>query len=352
MAALQYANNASSLLAASINDTDVVLQVSSAEGALFPSPGVGQYFKLVLQNAVGDLEICHCTSRASDLLTIVRGQEGTSAQSWVNGATRCELRNTAGVMNALLQKTGDVMTGDLNMQDNEVQNAKLTGDTVVTGGQLVGTAVRGALNDASNEIVVPSDGSPATAGGSQLLTVGAGIAEQMPIGSIIMWYGSIGSAPAGWQLCNGANGTPDLRDSFPRGAGGALALGDTGGAATASGNTGASGAHTHTGDVSGHALTVSEMPAHRHRIRGTETGNVSNVGEATADAFAAVKASTGDSFRDAFGSGQQALEDAGAGAAHSHALSSVSNPGSHTHTLGSIATLPPYKAVYFIMKVA
>jgi len=29
-----------------------------------------------------------------------------------------------------------------------------------------------------------------------------------------MWYGNVASVPAGWQFCNGANGTPDMRDRF------------------------------------------------------------------------------------------------------------------------------------------
>ncbi len=36
----------------------------------------------------------------------------------------------------------------------------------------------------------------------------------MPAGGIIMWSGTIASIPAGWALCNGANGTPDLTDKF------------------------------------------------------------------------------------------------------------------------------------------
>lgn len=37
-------------------------------------------------------------------------------------------------------------------------------------------------------------------------------------GIIAMWSGSIASIPTGYVLCNGANGTPDLRDKFIVGA--------------------------------------------------------------------------------------------------------------------------------------
>lgn len=35
-----------------------------------------------------------------------------------------------------------------------------------------------------------------------------------PTGGIMLWSGTIASIPAGWALCNGANGTPDLTDKF------------------------------------------------------------------------------------------------------------------------------------------
>lgn len=38
--------------------------------------------------------------------------------------------------------------------------------------------------------------------------------SNVPSGGIMMWSGTIASIPAGWALCNGANGTPDLTDKF------------------------------------------------------------------------------------------------------------------------------------------
>ena len=51
----------------------------------------------------------------------------------------------------------------------------------------------------------------------------------IPIGGIIMWSGSIVSIPNGWRLCDGTNGTPDLRDKFVVGAGNVYSVNDTGG---------------------------------------------------------------------------------------------------------------------------
>ena len=45
--------------------------------------------------------------------------------------------------------------------------------------------------------------------------VGAGI---VPVGGIIMWSGAISAIPTNFKLCNGNNGTPDLRNKFIVGA--------------------------------------------------------------------------------------------------------------------------------------
>lgn len=66
-----------------------------------------------------------------------------------------------------------------------------------------------------------------------------------PPGGIIMWSGAINAIPEGWALCNGSNGTPDLRNKFVVGAGGSYGVGNTGGSNYVT-------------------LSESEMPQHRH----------------------------------------------------------------------------------------
>jgi microcystin-dependent protein len=36
----------------------------------------------------------------------------------------------------------------------------------------------------------------------------------IPAGGVIMWSGNVGDIPTGWALCDGTNGTPDLRGRF------------------------------------------------------------------------------------------------------------------------------------------
>jgi len=58
-------------------------------------------------------------------------------------------------------------------------------------------------------------------------------APAVPTGVILLWSGSTGSVPSGWYLCDGTNGTPDLRDRFIIGAGNTYAVNATGGTADA-----------------------------------------------------------------------------------------------------------------------
>ena len=80
----------------------------------------------------------------------------------------------------------------------------------------------------------------------------------LPKGSIIMWSGTIASIPVGWQLCDGTNGTPDLRDKFVVGA-----RQDSGGTAM----TTVSGSLTKTGGEAKHTMTIAELVPHTHTYR-------------------------------------------------------------------------------------
>jgi len=71
-------------------------------------------------------------------------------------------------------------------------------------------------------------------------------------GAIALWLGTLANVPKNWQLCNGTNGTPDMRDKFLKCANAGTEIGDTGGSNThlhASSNSHthtASGTHTHS----------------------------------------------------------------------------------------------------------
>jgi len=63
-------------------------------------------------------------------------------------------------------------------------------------------------------------------------------------GIIVIWSGSIVTIPTGWVICDGNNGTPDLRNNFVVGAGDTYAVNANGGALTHT-HPFLSDAHTH-----------------------------------------------------------------------------------------------------------
>lgn len=362
MAKQIFANDASALLAASIDDNDLTIQVASGFGALFPSPGADEFCTVTLEDNAGNKEIVLIESRSTDLLTVAsggRGQDGTSAQSWTNGITRVECRLHKSAVDLFLQRGGDTMDGDLDMDENEIINANLTGsDTKVSGGQIINVPMRGVADDSSNEIAVPTDGTRATAGGDKILVEGD---EEMvreaafEVGMLMQWYGLAANCPDGWAICDGTNGTPDMRNRFAVGAGDTYALDDVGGATTATGNTGSGGSHDHGGSTGNHTLTESQLPSHHHKlaaaVANTNQGLLANnyLGVTSDDS---VTSGNSEYILRSAGASPAATvgmsSSTGSGQGHSH---SIGSGGSHTHTLDSISTLPPYRAVFWIMFV-
>ena len=343
MATQIFANNASSLLAASITNTDLQIQVAGGEGALYPNPGATEYFIITLENALGDIEICKCTARATDLLTVVRGQEGTSAQAWTNGVTRVECRDTKGTYENFLQRSGGAMSGDIDMDGNDIVDAVLTGAPVIEGGQTKGTSIRGADGGTSNELVVPSAGGHPTIGGSVILTeANFNPNSVFPAGFIALWWGSVLSIPNGWALCDGLDGRPDLKDRFVVGVGSSYVLGDRGGSDDATPVVASGGSHTHGGVTGSTVLTEANLPAHNHSGTASFTGSRADNGgtgnfivTASSEQYSATSASF-------------SLASIGSGTGHTH---TVASDGTHTHTVAAIDNRPPYMAMYYIIKV-
>ena len=135
------------------------------------------------------------------------------------------------------------------------------------------------------------------------------------VSGMIIMYNST-SAPSGWYLCNGQNGTPDLRDRFIVGAGNSYSQNATGGSVTA------------TDSVS---------------ISGSDTVNISISGSGT----------TGNPNQSGIQYGRPGYSDC-ARSSHTHNFS-FSGSGSDTVSISgsdtvSIDTRSPYYALTFIMK--
>lgn len=103
-----------------------------------------------------------------------------------------------------------------------------------------------------------------------------GIANCLPSGAVIAWHGNANSVPSGWTLCDGTNGTPDLRDKFVLGAGNSYAVGATGGEAEVTLTTSQMPAHTHSAWVNGEkALTINLLRINSDSVK--NSNNYENV---------------------------------------------------------------------------
>jgi len=184
------------------------------------------------------------------------------------------------------------------------------------------TAIASAIASKSDSNSPSFTGTPtaptATAGTNttQLATTAfatAAASAAFPLGGIILWSGSVAAIPATWQLCNGTNGTPDLRDKFVVGAGSTYAVNATGGSANA-----VVVSHTHT-------ATVTD-PGHAHSYNQPVASNAANPPGASGSQASATTTGT--------------------------AFTSISVTNASTGVSGVNANLPPYYALCYIQKIS
>ena len=98
---VRVANNAFGQLASSISDTDTTITLGTGEGARFPTLAGTQYFYATLADTSNLLEIVKVTARSGDVLTVIRGQDNTTAKSYDAG-DRIELRPVAALFDDLI----------------------------------------------------------------------------------------------------------------------------------------------------------------------------------------------------------------------------------------------------------
>ncbi len=183
----------------------------------------------------------------------------------------------------------------------------------------------------------------------------------LPKYAVIMWYGALGDIPAGWAICDGTMGTPDLRGRFVVGSGGEFTHATNAGSVNnvyqptmlAAGEhnhtlsiTGV-GTHTHSGTTGNHALTVAELPPHSHKLGST---GVPRVG--TGYGYVGQAGVTGVALTD--------TNPTGNGVAHNHTIIAdgahshdgvAANAGLHQHVVNAFSVVPKSYALYYIMKL-
>ncbi len=127
---VQIKNNAYSTLLVGINTTATTITLATGEGARFPAASVasGNYFYATILDTSNNLEIVKVVNRTTDTLTVVRGQDGTSARSFSLG-DRIELRVTTALLSDLPVR--EMQTADY--ADSSITAVKLAASGVSAG---------------------------------------------------------------------------------------------------------------------------------------------------------------------------------------------------------------------------
>lgn len=330
---LLFANNAQTTLAGSITNVATTANLAPGSGALFPAPGVGQYFKLTfIDQSTGLLrEIVHVTAVVADAITMVRAQEGTTALAWSAGDIAANFV-TAGTQSAFRQAAVPI---DLSTTDvaNTLPLSRMPASNTV-GGIPVFTPIAGSPNgalaghanvngtsdmayDTSNKIlyVCTSSGPASGAGQAVWSTTALG---GVPTGAYADFAGTV--APFGYLACDGSavnrltfsalfavigtlygagdGSTTFNLPNFSR----RVAVGSGGTASGVLGNTVSSlgGAETHT-------LTSGEVPAGTYNVNDPQHHHVGGIPDSAGGSYygmvAPHNATSSPSDRDALTAG-------------------------------------------------
>ena len=353
--------------------------------------GVSTFFNQVTINSLTDSQ--NCTTGA----LVVAGGVGIGKSLNVCGSTTLSGTSISNIRigisgsneidtstgNLTLDSAGGTVTVDDNL--SVAGSSTFTGLIDANGGATIdnvriGIAADNEIDTSTGNLTLDSAGGTVTVddnlsvAGSSTFTGNVTVSAPstfngygtIPLGGIIMWSGSIETIPVGWALCNGGNGTPDLRERFIVGAslgnntsvpGGFYSVGDTGGSRDA-----VVVSHSHT-------ASSSNAPDHRHDLGGDEPGNPGM--NLAGDHFHRLRDGTGGDQTNSittdggnlagqnnqanFVSNSNIIEPAG-----DHVHTGVTKlAGGHGHTItvtaegvsGTDANLPPYYALAFIMRV-
>lgn len=279
-----FKNDANALLTAPMLTTDLTFTIESSKADKFPVANTGtnpvntaglDWFKASIENSSGQIEYVHVRTR-------------TLGSGVCSNVIRAQEGSTA-----LAFAAGSVV--EIRLVDSDIQAA----------------------------IAAPAAYAP-------LL---------VPVGGIIMYDGSLASLPANFKVCDGTNGTPDLRDKFVVGVSGTKALTATGGSADA-----ITVAHTHTATFAGSALAAhthgtTEAP-HSHTVDYVTSNSTGTSGPG-------LTAAPGNDTRNVSPSTTGLTVNAASAGTPAGAVTVASTGASATN-----ANLPPYYALYYIKRVS
>ena len=181
-----------------------------------------------------------------------------------------------------------------------------------------------------NELTVKGEDEKVYAKFTGETTYIPGKLDFLPRGIIVAWNGDV--APEGWALCNGENGTPDLRNRFILG-NGAKKIKEIGG-------------------EEAHTLTTDEMPSHSHSI--TDAGHKHTGGWAGVNGNSAFGCQVGAHLNPTNPGVSGNINIQNGQNSNYHAFTDVKYTGIKINNAGSGKAhdnMPPYYVLAFIMRL-
>lgn len=276
---------------------------------------------------------------------------------------------TGGSISGTIVNAGSSNTGNLTTANAQVTGGSVTGLSALS-------ATVGQITNLSSANAIISSGNVSGVVGVNNTFISANVANSIattklasdkttsiattafvhsvaPTGIIVMWNSTAATIPTGWQLCNGSNGTPDLRGQFIVGAGGAYNPADTGGTASVTLDGSQMPQHNHamsgslsTTSAGGHSHTISD-PGHAHseKASGYASNGQGGGGDASQKLSNLLSTTTGTAVT---GISVNSVVD------HAHSVTLSGNTGSTGGSGGSTQpheNRPPYYALCYIQKM-
>jgi len=235
--------------------------------------------------------------------------------------------------NGLNIKGNTVVTGSITT--NATLN--VSGSSTLSGSVTLNTVADAASSSNYNFLVRETNGNIA----KQIN------AAPIPVGGIIMWSGTIATIPSGWELCNGSNGTPDLRNKFIVGAHSDLsgtAKSNIEGASNFN-QTGGNINHSHGGSTNATTLSLNQIPAHTHTYKDSYYIEYNNPGQGAGGTIGGADYVT-TKYK---GSGDSDGDNDWVYWRNGTTNANTTSNASHDHNITANNHLPPYFALAYIM---
>lgn len=216
----KFKNRASTTLSHALAVDATSVQLASGSGVLFPALGVDECFMATIINAAGSVEeIVQVTAIVGEICTVVRGQEGTAAATFAVGSI-FEHRLTAQAASSFFQAVdGGTISGPLNMDGNSISNVWFPDPTALAAvhtNYIRGFDVDPADADFVGALVFPPGKNGPSIGWADGIS---DIVSMRILRNIVFpWSGFGINLESWWKVCDGTNGTPDLRRRFIIGA--------------------------------------------------------------------------------------------------------------------------------------